>query len=58
MGRGNIRIHPGFFKKISNSFIKIEPEQPIKGGMGWVPEKTRPIIIPKQSKGNPRSFFW
>ena len=49
MRRGNIRIRPGFLKKISNPFIKIE-SRPIRDGTGWVPEKTRPI-------GNPRSFF-
>ena len=33
------------FKLVPNLFIKIETH-PIRGGVGWVSEKTRPIVIP------------
>ena len=52
-GRGGARQYSNpsrVIKKISkhvpNLFIKIDP-RPIRGGVGRVPEKTRPIAIPR-----------
>ena len=40
------RVLKKISKPVPNPFIKIDP-RPIRGGVGRVPEKTRPIAIPR-----------